>query len=118
MLYKINELKIFYHWIYNDLENITHICPICTQKNVVFYKRVPTKQIIFSIPKERYVMDLTYLPLDLFTNIKIKYLFNLIDHFSKFIISYPFYNKNGKIIAKKLEVCFKEYGSAKSIKFR
>ena len=110
MLYKINELKIFYHGIYDDLENIVHICPICTQKNIVFYKRIPTKQIIFNKPKERYVMDLTYLPIELCKKTKIKYLFNLIDHFSKFIISYPIENKNGKTIANKLEQCFKEFG--------
>ena len=34
MLYKINELKIFYHdGICEDLENIAHICVIYTQKN-------------------------------------------------------------------------------------
>ena len=48
-------------------------------------------------------MDLTYLPLDLCKNTKIKYLFN------KYIISYTIANKSGKTIANKLENCFKEY---------
>ena len=55
-------------------------------------------------------MDLTYLPVHLCSNTKIKYLLNLIDHFSKFIISQPVGGGSGKTVEKKLEMCFKEYG--------
>lgn len=69
----MKNLKIFYYGIYEDLENIRHIYPICSQKNIIFYKRVPTKQIIFNKPKDKYVMDLTYLPLDLCKNPKLNF---------------------------------------------
>ena len=35
------------------------------------YKRIPSKQIIMTKPKERYVIDVTYIPIDLINNKKI-----------------------------------------------
>ena len=47
------------------------------QKNIKFYKHQQCKQIFMTHPKERYVIDLAYLPEQLCTNNKYKYLFNL-----------------------------------------
>ena len=58
-------MKIYYKGINNDIKEIYHLCPICLQKKVVFYKRSPSKQIIMSKPMERLIMDLTYIPLKL-----------------------------------------------------
>ena len=62
MKFKVNQLKLCYHGINYDIEQICHLCPVCMQKNIKFYKRQPCKQIIMTHPKERYVIDLTYLP--------------------------------------------------------
>ena len=45
-------------------------------------KREPGKQILTNYPKYRYVMDLSELPKELYTN-KTSYLFSIIEHFSK-----------------------------------
>ena len=66
-------------------------------------------------PKERYVIDLTYLPQQLCKNNKYKYLFKLEDHFSKFIISYPISNKFGKTIKQKLLDYFNKFGKLEQI---
>lgn len=54
---KIKEIKIFYHGIIKD--------------NIKFYKRVPSKLIVLFNPKERYVIDITYIPIDLLSNKKM-----------------------------------------------
>lgn len=66
-------------------------------------------------PKRRYVIDLTYLPRELCENNKYKYIFNILDHLSKFLISFLIKNKFGKTIAEKLEQCFKKYGSGRNL---
>ena len=81
MLEKIKELKIFYHGINYDVENINNLCKICVQKNIKFYIRNPCKQIIMKEPLERIVMDITYLPNFLISNSKFKYILNIIDIF-------------------------------------
>ena len=47
-------------------------------------KRESSKQILTFYPKQRYIMDLTELPIELKINNKYNYLFNIIDQFSKF----------------------------------
>ena len=53
MINKINELKIYYKGISSDIKGIKDICEVCIQKNIKFYKRMPSKQIIMKKPKER-----------------------------------------------------------------
>ena len=67
-------------------------------KNLRFYKQIPFKQIIMDRQKQQYVIDLTYLPKELCKNTNIKYILNILDHFSKFLISYLIAKKIGKII--------------------
>ena len=45
-------------------------------------KRETPKQILTYYPKQRYLMDLTELPLELKKDNNYSYLFNIIDHFS------------------------------------
>ena len=86
---KIEELKIYYYGIHEDLEQIKYLCSICIQKNMSFYNREPCKQIIMDRAFERFAIDLTFLPFILYKNNNFKYLLNIVDHFPKFIISYP-----------------------------
>ena len=62
-------------------------CSICIQKNISFYKRLPSKQIIMNAPIYRYVVDLIYLPIELCKNTNYIYILNRLDHFSKYFIS-------------------------------
>ena len=107
---RINEMKIYYKGINNDLEKIQDLCEVCIQKKAVFYKREPSKQIIMERPKQRYVIDLTYLPIEIIKETEFKYLFNIIDHFSKFIISFLLFDKKADSIVSKLKLCFDKYG--------
>ena len=85
---KINELKIYYNGINNDIIKIYNLCSVCIQKKVKFYKRLPTKQIVFDEPKQRYIIDLTYLPQELISGTHYQYVFNILDHFSKYLLSF------------------------------
>ena len=69
---KIKDLGSFYHGVNEDIDKIKHLCGICIKKNINFYKRQPCMQIIMNKPKERYVIDLTYLHFDLYKNTKYK----------------------------------------------
>ena len=51
-------------------------------------KREPVKQIITYYPKERYALDLSELPVEFKKNNKYVYLFSIIDHFSKYGMTY------------------------------
>ena len=112
---KIKEFNIYYKGISYDSLNITNLCKVCIQNNAVFYKREPCKQIIMSKPKDRYLMDLTYIPIELIENNQYKYILNVIDHFSKFLFSYLLINKNAKSIVSKLKICFQKYGKPTQI---
>ena len=93
-------MKFYYKGLSKDIIKIQELCDICIKKRVVFYKKEPSKQIIMKRPKERFVIELTYLPLELIANTNYKYLFNIIDHFSKFIISFLIENKNANTIVE------------------
>ena len=49
-------------------------------------------------------MDLTEIPIELKSNNNFNYLFNIIDHFSKFGISIPVINKEAKTILESLKI--------------
>ena len=84
-------------------------CDLCSKKNKSIFKREPCCQIITSFPKQRYIIDVTELP-DEF-NIKDKfYLFNIIDHFSKFGMSHLIKDKKAETILEKLKLSFESYG--------
>ena len=85
------------------------------KKNSNYYKRPPSKSIIFDAPKDRYVLDITELPIN-FDNINNnKYLLNIIDHFSKLCKSYSLKNKKSDIILNCLKDFIELNGMPKSI---
>ena len=55
-------------------------------------KRETFKQIITYYPRQKYVMDISELPLDI--NKDKSYLFNIIDHFSKYGMVFIINNKD------------------------
>ena len=60
-------------------------------------------------------MDLTYLLNFLITKSKYKYILNIIDHFTKYLVSYLISKKDATIIVEKLKLYFKKYGIPKQI---
>ena len=68
-----------------------------------------------NMPKDRYVIDITYLPIEIIGNTEYKYLLNISDHFSKFIISFLLMNKNADSIVEKLKICFDKFNVSKQI---
>ena len=62
-------------------EYVVKNCISCAGKNKNKLKREPPKQILTFCPRQRYIMDLTELPIELKDNNNYTYLFNIIDHF-------------------------------------
>ena len=57
-------------------------------------------------PKERYIIDITYLPFEIYKNCKFRHILNYLDHFSKFLFSFLLENKTAKKINDKLKLIF------------
>ena len=55
------------------------------------------------------------MPIELTKNKKTIYLLNILDHFSKYLISFKIANKKGKTISEKLDICFKKFGCPEQI---
>ena len=77
------------------LEGITFIikyivnnCEFCDEKDKKTMKIEKPKQVLAYYPRQRYIIDLSELPIKLKKNCIYSYLFNIIDHFSKFVMSY------------------------------
>ena len=91
-------------------------CTTCNKKRGIPFKSDQPKQIITYYPKQRYIMDLTELPKDLLKEKEEKfYLFNIIDHFSKFGMSFLLENKEAKTILHYLEFALECYGMPEEI---
>ena len=78
-------------------------------KNTKLVKREPSTQIISNYPKQRYVGDLTDIPYDR-KNSVYKYIFKVIDHFSKLAESYLLKDKTSKSIITSLNTFIEFYG--------
>ena len=88
------------------------------KKNKKTFNREPSGQIITNYPKQRFAIDLTVLPeefIDVGSNKGLKYLFNIIDHFSKFGISYLIRDKKALTVLKKLKLALNCYGYPEEI---
>ena len=79
-------------------EYIVKNCTSCAGKNKSKLKREPGKKIITYYPKQRYIMDITELPLELKAHTYFLYLFSIIDHFSKYGMSFLIKIKEAKTI--------------------
>ena len=57
-------------------------------------------------PLERFIIDITYLLLELIENTNYKYLLNILEHFSKYLFSYLLSDKKADSVYKSLNECF------------
>ena len=79
------------------------------KKNKAIFKRESCGQIVSSYPKKSYIIDVTDLPEDFYDKNKI-YLFNIVEHFSKFGMFYIIKDKKSKTVVEKLKLSFQSYG--------
>ena len=107
------------------IKYIIQNCISCSEKNKKsLLKREPAKQILTFYPKQRYIMDITDIPNELKLNNNYKYIFNIIDHFSKYGMSCLIENKESNTIFKALKICLEcngfpeELGSDNGKEFR
>ena len=78
-----------------DISSFVQTCLECVQINNAKYLRPPIKQII-SNNLELYITDLWELPAEISSDSLYKYILDIIDHFSKFLTSYPLLTKSSK----------------------
>ena len=114
--YLINNIKnngYNFKGIYKDVEYINKNRNICQMKNYKFNKRYKNiKIIIFKKQRERYIADLTEIPIELLINNKnYKFIYTIKDHFSTLAWSYPLENKSSATILKYTEKFFSNMGN-------
>ena len=97
-LYKlILKQNFIWYGIYEDVKNYIKNCVICQETHKNIYKKPKIKSIISNYPKERYVMDLVSIDKRVDDEYhRYKYIFNIVDHFSKYLGSYLIENKTAK----------------------
>ena len=96
--------NIYFKGITYLTEYVVKNCTSCAGKNKNKLKRESPKQIITFYPRQRYIMDITELPIELKSITKYIYLFNIIDHFSKFGMSFLIENKKASTIFNLLKL--------------
>ena len=107
----IKNKHFYYKGITNDINNIINNCSLCKMKGNIKLKNEPTKQILCNYPRQRYVGDLTDLPYQFRKNNKFKYIFTIIDHFSKMAESFLLIRKTGNNIVDSLKKFIDLYGA-------
>ena len=101
--------NIYYKGIIKDIQNIIDNCAICKLKNqkINLKKDEKFNLILFKKPKDRYIGDLTSIPIEFKNNVNntyydinknYNYIFTIIDHFSKFSESYLLKDKKQNTI--------------------
>ena len=118
------EKNIYYKGIISDINSIINKCTICNLKNnkPKLLKADKYKLVIFDRPKERYIGDLTSIPIEFINNTNnifyeinkgYKYIFAIVDHFSKFCDCYLLKDKKQNSILKALKNFIDFYGKPK-----
>jgi len=113
--------NIYYKGIIKDIQNIIDNCAICKLKNqkINLKKDEKFNLILFKKPKDRYIGDLTSIPIEFKNNVNntyydinknYNYIFTIIDHFSKFSESYLLKDKKQNTILNFLKNFFDFYG--------
>ena len=95
-----------YKGVYKDCKMIINICSECIQKRKKYYKRKPTKQIIFAYQNERIWADLKELPYELKYNNNYQYPLNIIDPIWCYLLT----NKKSNNVFKYINDCFNIIG--------
>ena len=90
----ILEGDFYYEGITADLKNYIVNCERCQATRGLKPVQVPEYPIISNGPHDEYQMDLWYLPKDMLPYTDYKYVMDIVDHFSKWIWSYPLKNKD------------------------
>ena len=103
----LKDKLIFLEGSTNITKYIVNSCIKCSEKNKYVLKREPSWQIITYYPRQRYVIELTELSEEFYENKAKIYLFDLIDHFSKFGMSYIIKNKSANTIFNYLKIALK-----------
>ena len=116
--------RIYYFGISKDIKRVISECAICKIKNskVKLYKKEKFKTIIFKRPRDRYIADITQIPIEFLNNkqnkyykenITFKYILTILDHFSKFADSFLLPDKAQKTVLEKIKIFFDFYGIPK-----
>ena len=95
----------YYEGVTKDLSNYIKQYSICNINNNLKKAKIPLYPIIEEGPKFRIEMDLWYLDDDIARISKYNYVLDILDHFSKWVFSYPLITKN----ANEILICLRKY---------
>ena len=102
---KLYEGEFYFEGITSKLKDYINSCPYCLSKNSLIKVDFPEYPIIDEGPHYEYQIDLWYLSDDIIMETEYKYIVDIIDHFSKWLWSYPINEKT----AFQCLLCLKKY---------
>ena len=105
----------YYEGITKDFLSYINNCPICSNTKKIKKITMPKKLIIEEGPHFRYQMDIWYLPKDIAESSNYNYVLDIIDHFSKWLFSYPLKEKTGKEVLLNLRKYLISFGICKKL---
>ena len=104
MLKKIIEMGYFWNGITGDVANAIKNCGICySEGNVQILEKKKTI-IITKGPNIRYKADIWYIPNQLKIGHEYLYIFDIIDHYSKWMFSFLLKNNEAELILSKIKL--------------
>ena len=108
--YEILQNKCYYKGIYNYLKNVINKCEIYSMKNGNVMKGESQLLKKYENIQKRYVGDLADISYEFRKTNKFKYIFAIIDHFSKLEDSYLLKNKSANEVLNSLRIFSERYG--------
>ena len=106
-------LSIIHRYVYGvkrvEVEDVLVSCITCQRYK---YRRVVNalRPIVATTPRERYIADLVDFSEYENSNDGYKYLLNIVDSFSKFVMAYPVKTKTAIEVCKCFDLCFSWFG--------
>ena len=100
---EVISMGFYWNGYTNDINNTIKECGICYCKNNAKMIPVNPKIILTYGPKVRYQCDLWYLNYKLKQKNDYEYIIDIIDHYSKFMLSYLLKNKTADLVLSKIK---------------
>ena len=96
MIIAIKEDNYYWKSIRNDCKNYCLNCPYCIKMNSGKIIKSKPKKILTYGPRERYIMDGWKIHNELMLVSGFTWVIDIIDHFSKYLMSFPISNNNAQ----------------------
>ena len=111
----LNEGEYYFERITSELKKYITECPKCNALKNLKTVNVPEKVVLNEGPRYEIQLDIWYLPPDIKLETDYKFVLDIVDHFSKWIWSYPLKTKRAEDTLRCLKSFIMSFGLVKKI---